>query len=79
MFIFKDFAITFVDRLNYYFVIIPLYVFGNIQLFRFQNKLITTNLKYLLTFSYISVYLFWLLYANHKVGWLPYKNILFNA
>ena len=37
MFIFKDFAITFVDRLNYYFVIIPLYVFGNIQLFNSKN------------------------------------------
>ena len=50
MFIFKDFAITFVDRLNYYYVIIPLYVFGNVQLFRFENKLIMINFKYFLIF-----------------------------
>ena len=79
MFIAKEYAITFIDRLNYYYAIIPLYVFGNIQSFRFGNKQIIINLKYFLIFSYIFVYLFWLLFANHNIGWLPYKNILFNA
>ena len=79
MFVLKDFAITFVDRLNYYFVILQLYIFGNIQNFNFDNKYIKINLKFILIFYYIFIYLFWLLFANHNIGWLPYKNILFNA
>lgn len=79
MFLIKDLAITFVDRFNYYLIILQLYVFGNLENFNFENKNIIIIFKYFILFSYIFIYLFWLIYANHRIGWLPYKNILFNA
>jgi len=74
-FFIKDISLTFFDRVNYYFMPLQLLVYANINKLNLMSN-IKTSFKLIVIIGYVFILFYWLLFANHSIGWLPYKNIL---
>ena len=66
---------VFIDRINYYFTPLQIFVYSRLPFF-FKNHKTQEFFKITLSIFHVCILFIWINYSDYSHAWLPYQNIL---